>query len=896
MDNIALTEVDKNKYMRLEYNNITYYISNSIDAELTFDEIVDLYDVLKNKKMFSFISAEEWRKIVKYVFDIRKEIINFDNSSIIEDKNNNRTKYSVPFNESSAWQIFKKGLLNSGKYSFREIEQLEKGTIHILNNLSNNKEDSPVKGLVMGYVQSGKTTSMEALISMAGSFEWNLFIVLSGTLENLRLQTLDRIKKDIDKCPGSIHWLFSPNFEEDKIDDIIRSGKKVVLVILKNSKRLENFYQWLFQASDASLNKTKVLLIDDEADQASLNTKKKNDEASKIYELIQKIINSASLRTGAMNYVGYTATPYGIFLNDYEGIYPKNFIYKLPCSNKYIGAQKIFGNKESNVDSEVDGLNIKRIFGSNDIGILYDAIQKKDYKLMPKSLKKAVCWFIDTLAIRRYNNYKKPVSMLIHIDRLTDVHFYLYQLLSFWFNNFENKKEIKELCYKIFKEETSKFGRENFCAVMSNYNYDIEDYPSYYDIKPFVNEIVDNKLEFLNMIPDNDGIIKYDFKKGLIAVIDNSKIKTNSTIEPRLYYPNDGQVEFATGHIIIGGDSLSRGLTLEGLTTSYFCRGASQVDTLMQMGRWFGYRVGYELLPRLWLDDSSCEKFKIMTDIEYDLRNNLDKYVVGENPATCAPLIKEVYFRGLKLTSPAKMNCKKVSRKMNYSGIKPQTIYFDSNIELQKQNYNATIEFIKKINLNFAYNNSSNLLAEKVDISSIKSFIKNFKFCYKNEFFNNIDAFFEWIELNSDDKFNYWNVIVDNPISNSAVISVDNLNIHKDVRSKLKGNANYINIGRLQRTANYYCDIEIPSTLKTEEEKLKYRMKNLTTPQLIIFIIDGNGKSSKIKNSDMREDLNFDGDIVGLQFNITGEYDVKKTQYVTLSIPASILNDIESKG
>lgn len=131
---------------------------------------------------------------------------------------------------------------------------------------------------------------------------------------------------------------FSPDLKKEAAYNFLNSDKRVVTVCLKNSKRLQDLKDWVFDNSEQGLKNTKILLIDDEADQASLNTKDVNStERSKINSLITEIINNKDVK--AMNYVGYTATPYGNFLNE-MATYPKDFIYTLPKSIKYIGVKK----------------------------------------------------------------------------------------------------------------------------------------------------------------------------------------------------------------------------------------------------------------------------------------------------------------------------------------------------------------------------------------------------------------------------------------------------------------------------------------------------------------------------------------------------------------------------
>ena len=211
---------DQKKYIEFckeKYNEIKLIISNSFSMQMKM-EIISNFDMFQ--QVTSFEISEEyrniWKDLVEFVKGIEDGTIDNDLGIMIEQKHKN--SYSVPQDIRSPWQILKKGLIGKKIYSHEEIDSLEKGTIKVLNNLSiNTIGEEPVKGMIMGYVQSGKTTSIESLISMAASWGWNVFIMLSGTIENLRIQNLNRLQADIEcRKNGNIHWKFNPDFKLDK--------------------------------------------------------------------------------------------------------------------------------------------------------------------------------------------------------------------------------------------------------------------------------------------------------------------------------------------------------------------------------------------------------------------------------------------------------------------------------------------------------------------------------------------------------------------------------------------------------------------------------------------------------------------------------------------------------
>ena len=878
--------IDRNKYIefcKAKYDEIKIIISNSFAMKMKM-EIVSNFDLFQ--QVTSFEISEEyrnvWKDLVEFVKGIEDGTIDNDLGIIIE--GNHKNAYSVPQDVRSPWQILKRGLIAKKIYSLEEIDSLEKGTIKILNNLSiNTKGEESVKGMIMGYVQSGKTTSIESLISMAASWGWNVFVMLSGTIENLRIQNLNRIQADIEyKKNGNIHWKFNPDFKLDKAYELINSDKRIVMVSLKNSTRLKQLRDWLFAAGGLSMQKAKILIIDDEADQASLNTCDiTKEERSKINSLITDLVDNHIDEVGAMNYVGYTATPYGNFLNEFGSIYPKDFIYMLPKSNKYIGPQEIFGYVDIANESNIDGLDIKRIISQDEYeDILELGRDAKSFKI-PFSLKKAICWFIITLAISRYRDSKAPVSMLIHMHRKTDMHKIVSETLSNWLKSISREKIIN-ICNDVYNEETKRFTKDDFYSIMQKYNREIENYPSFEAIKPFIDEILNSKLGYMKVLDDG----KIEYTKGIHMVVDNCNISKSldDNQNPRLAYPKkEDNISFATGFIVVGGDTLSRGLTIEGLTTTYFCRKVSQVDTLMQMGRWFGYRIGYELLPRLWIDEDNLNKFVIMTDIELDLRNDLEKYEYGSDPKECGPAIKQSFNSKLKITSKSKSQSM-VEVEMDYGGETPQTYIFDDDNKKQIANVDITNLFLKGLgDFKLSYRNR-NYLKENVDFALIKKYLLSFSFCSETAFFNNISAFCDWVDLVDVEYLRKWNVIVVNNTQskNKYWKFSDNYSAGKSIRSKDIENEKpgYINIKVLRGIDDVLSDVTSNYEnidLSSSEGKLESR-KKIKIPQLIIYRIDGKGISNKKRKN--REDLNLDYDIIGLYLFIPGEHYKKNIKRV----------------
>lgn len=843
---------------------------------------------------------EIWKNLVDHIKEIEDGIIPTEQGKIIDEDAVN--DFVVPTNSRSAWQCFKEQLREKGIYSVDEIANIERGTIRILNNLSLETEE-PRKGMIVGYVQSGKTTSIEALITMAADYGFNLFIVLSGIIENLRKQNLNRLKKDIEfGRNGNIHWVFSPDLKNEAAYNLLNSDKRVVTVCLKNSKRLQDLKNWVFNNSKQGLKNTKILLIDDEADQASLNTKDVNSsERSKINELITGIINNKDVK--AMNYIGYTATPYGNFLNE-MATYPKDFIYTLPKSTKYIGAEEIFGKPDTEDQFLSDGLNIKRpILECNEFGLdemkMIKEIEDGISKELPKSLKDAICWFIITASIFRIKGRIDPVSMLIHTNRKVDTHYKMYNAIKEWLEE-QNIDGFIKRCEKVYNEEV--ITKEDFFKVMKDYPMEIQEIPKFEslinEIKCFLNE----RPKFLEI----DNRAKIHYNKGLNMVVDNCTIDsyTNEYEYARLAYPKEEDgVEFSTAFIIIGGNTLARGLTIEGLTTTYFCRRTGQMDTLMQMGRWFGYRIGYELLPRIWLDNVNLERFQELARVEYELREDLKKYDFRLTPMDYGPIIQNSYLTKFVITSRNKMQTS-IPATMNYSGAKAQTTLFDKDEEIQKKNIEICEKFLNSLGeYAKAYNGLSNIIKEDVPFEFIKNnLLLKFNFCKRSNFFNNIEAFCEWVDKIEDDRIKKWNIIVNNVKKDKNMLDDKYWNVSGNLlckieRSKKKNydNEDYFSIGSLRSTRDLVSDIKVEGGIKDKSEKEIIQIRESTKkPQLIIYRID---KDSKVfGDSKTREDLGVNVDLIGMYLFVPSDKNKNYKNYeqeVTIRLDANKIKEEE---
>ena len=247
--------------------------------------------------------------------------------------------------------------------------------------------------------------------------------------------------------------------------------------------------------------------------------------------------------------------------------------------------------------------------------------------MIPKQLKNALLWFYCCFAIKKVFKDNKPVSMLIHTSQRQPDHERMGECIKNWLKGYNALSFISD-CQKVYDEQTKQFTLTKFKNSYKNYGEkNVRDYPNFDEI---TNSLVDIfNIGIKSIIIDTDG--EPDFSKGVHLCIDNCSHhlgeKGNEHI--RLIYPKE-KLDYPTGFIVIGGATLSRGLTIEGLVSTYFLRTIKQADTLMQMGRWFGYRIGYELLPRIWMSQDTKEKFEFLSVMDLELRQKM-KYMEDKN-------------------------------------------------------------------------------------------------------------------------------------------------------------------------------------------------------------------------------------------------------------------------
>lgn len=811
----------------------------------------------------------------------------------------------IPEAEKSSWQLYKNHLLATG-FSANAVYEIGRATIALLKRLnSNTSETEPIKGLVIGNVQSGKTANMAALMAMAADWGWNMFVVLSGTIENLRKQTQSRLQRDLSH-PGNLVWtgldhlsLKSPigqraqdlYFDND-------SNIRYFTVCLKNTSRLKNLLKWL-QADPNKQRQMKILIIDDEADQAGINTAKlETKERKAINRLIVNLVENRTydskelaVKYKAMNYISYTATPYANFLNEStpESLYPRNFIRTLQSSDEYFGPQQLFG---AELSDEFDGLNIIREISDEDMTEI-KKIHDSEQSIIPPSLQTAFCWFLCSASAMRRRAYKKPISMLIHTSQRQAHHDQIHKSLIKWVGS-HSEAEILDTCMRIWDTETSSFTKEDFFAQYASYGREREnvtDYPEFSEISDGIRQLL-GRITPIHL--DDDEQMQYH--QGIHLCIDNCSYngKSNDGDFVRLAYPDSAADPYpspAPAFIVIGGSTLSRGLTIEGLVSTYFCRNVAQADTLMQMGRWFGYRKNYELYPRIWLTTDIKKKFEFLSDLDLELRNDLYQYMVGgKDPREYGPRVKNSPKASwLKVTAKNKMQ-RAVPIEMDFTGTSTQTRLYPDDIEVLSKNLTLTRHFIDRLNNGQISHARNSVVFSDIDFSVIETeFLSKFVSASRGHVFNAINAFCEWIhQVTAEGNLTEWDVIfAGNGTVGATTHTEENSwqtkygSVGKITRSRKQTNSEYrtIDIGVLRDAKDFVADVDLDklspesrhavesgASMSTRYQQIRAEAGLDKTPQMIIYIID---KSSKAA-SKLRVDLNSGVDLAGVCINVPG--------------------------
>ena len=625
------------------------------------------------------------------------------------------------------------------------LEKLDEETSRVTGLLANpHNPGEKRKGMVMGNVQSGKTRNFAGVIAKAVDAGYRFVIVLSGMHNNLREQTQTRLTEQV--FSGSEWYSLTQSiYDLDLVTNatqVVENQPFVCAVVKKNTKRLANLTRMLKEIPDNLLKLRPVLIIDDEADQATPNSMAQRANISAINRRMREVW--AQVETGS--YVGYSATPFANVLIDPdedEDLFPSDFITTLATGPEYFGARRVFGladTVDDNGETE-PGLDMVRIIPAAEAETLFPPSDAGDRDFfdppLPASLRDAFAWFIVATAIRRARGQMGYSSMLIHTTHYTAPHEAMRRRVTALAKELETRVGWRDLATfeHSWNDETNRVAQEATMPL-----------PTWDDVRSRIPAVL-AELE---------------------VVVDNAKS------EDRLDYDPANGTERTI--IAIGGGTLARGLTLEGLSVSYFTRTSSTYDTLMQMGRWFGYRPGYEDLPRVWVTEGLDQDYAFLARVEDDLREEIESVQDSDlTPEEMGVRIRTHPGR-LQITADNKMYSAEVVQ-LGLSDTANQTTILDgSDPRLTRANLQAVENLISGEAPQPLNRRGKYLIVPDVSGQRVITFLQSFrahpdqKWLSNRTKQNNLDNMIHWIQEFAPG--NIWNVVL---AGNSRAMAPDGI-------------------------------------------------------------------------------------------------------------------------
>lgn len=721
--------------------------------EISLESIASAVDetITQNQEMFDNVDRQS---VIDILVLKLKGSLGIGRGMHIEDKTDNYPSWLTSERKKS-WNYWGRYKTKLELYLPDEVvEEIDSSTDYVLNKLGDPLDLNSYwdrRGLVIGDVQSGKTGNYTALINKAADAGYKIIIVLAGLNNNLRSQTQVRIDEDfighISNADGScknyvgvglIDDSISPDYGTTRDDNGdfnkrnakngITPGNATIFVVKKNKTVLENLISWLSTRLSNEIdseNKTRkissfpLLVIDDESDNGSVDTGLQDfeDEVPDLEynpKTINKLIRRLLTLFTNSSYVGYTATPFAnIFIhhlaktkNEGKDLFPSHFVYVLPSSSEYLGAKSLF------LDSRLRNKLILKSIDDSESWIP----EKHDKSFSPSlnssygipiSLEKAIGSFILSVALRKMRGQgNKHCSMLINVSRFVAVQEKVQKLVESYF-------------IKLKQSIQRNIGADHYISILhdlwkNDYQIAVNEYAINEDFAYYYKLSKSSFEEVLNVVRDVIQDICMKLINGFASDVLDYKLYENIGLKT----------------IVVGGDKLSRGLTLEGLTVSYFFRSVRSADTLLQMGRWFGYRTGYEDLCRVYLTPALQDDFIESARISEDTRHEFFRAQQrGISPISYCYKIQQ---RDIAPTSKGKSrHAKEIN--LNYNGQLIQTTLFDEvNLAQNYQVSMALLESLKSHNLKMGIEKDSSKLDSvarflNIPAKEILDFLSNYR-------------------------------------------------------------------------------------------------------------------------------------------------------------------------
>ena len=759
-----------------------------------------------------------------------------------------------------AWHADWPGLarsLRANGLSDEDLEEIDRASSKIVSRLGDpGTVRFGTRGLVLGHVQSGKTTNYTAVMAKAADAGYRLFIILSGMHNALRNQTQQRLERDLllreqDRWYNLTH---NGDFgDPGNAPVILTSGKRCLAVVKKNVHRLKSLNNWLDSAPDAVRN-CAILVIDDECDQASIDVG--SETRSAISDLLRRLLDRPKVA-----YAGYTATPFANVLIDPqsdEDLYPRDFIVALDQPRRHMGTETIFGREPLSQDEALfksDGRDIVRHVPEDEVDGIRPPTQTTRLEAWEPSpapsLRDAIRYFILATAARRARGQSGHSSMLIHTTM---------RVLG--------QEKTRAPVRQILDETRRHLTQGKVAALRSLWARERGSAPvpglpavSYEALATHIGSV----LRQCSVVVDNSG--------------------SADTLE----YGEEPQVV-----IVIGGNTLSRGLTLEGLVVSYFLRSATAYDTLLQMGRWFGYRPGYEDLPRVWMTTELHDWFIHLATVEAEIRVEIDRYEREQRtPENYAVRIRT--HSGMTVTSRAKMGSARPAR-VSFAGERVQSFFFRHrdhdwlarNLEAGRSLVRAAVRNGARLE---AVRQTGQWLLRNVHVDHVERFFHSYSFHENHHPRLSRQTILDYISRqNALGDLLTWNVLVVGAMDRSERRAIDlglDAKIALLVRSRLRtGGGSSANLKTVMSKADLVAD------LAADDDDLAGSAQNQSTVQLLRSRPRGTGllalypidRDSAPTERGVREPLDALEDVLGVGIVFPETDEMTPVKYVAAAL------------
>ena len=848
-----------------------FYVPDELSIVKSIDKTGDMYRLVLPEIGLTEDEKDLVIKKIKSVHSVYQE----EGSALLGDYEHDYKWYENFLNEGNEeyyWTRYKNYLAVQKHFPPEVIYTLEQDTLRKIMSYLGNPNDSngfSVRGLVVGDVQSGKTSNYLGLVTKAADAGYRVIFILTGTIESLRKQTQIRAEEGFvgydvvsamdvgvgrgDRTPKS----FTSRSKDFVADDDQNTNIKIsnypsepmIFVVKKNASVLKKLYSSL-----KNINTTKqyqkinapMLLIDDEADNASINTKKAEDDPTKINKYIRSIL---SLFTKS-SYVGFTATPFANVFISYDredemlrdDLFPRDFIYSLKAPSNYCGSRQYFFNPNNNVRHILDGNEE-----------LFPMKHKKEWhgdKLFD-SLYHAINTFMIANAIRDIRdasvNIRTNRSMLINMTRFTKVQLVIKDIVDDYYLRVKN-------------------------AIKQTHKLDA----AYALTNPLIASLKKTFDEEYKSIIVNGSVISWEAVRASLyqSIKDIQIIVVNSSKQSsKLNY--DDHKDTGLRVIAIGGLALSRGLTLEGLCVSYFYRNTATFDVLMQMGRWFGYREGYADLCKIFITKESADYYKYICRSIEDLRKDIE--IMGrqnKKPEEYGIRVRnDSIDLGITAANKSRNTKKMVYHKSFYGNIF-ETPHLHRDLDIIERNIELTLNFLHKIDISQRDSSVRHPYFRKISKKDVVQLISSISVHKASESYFDQKQILRFLKR-TDEELNYFDVLIIGGQEDSKnrfvfpELAIDNALVFRtyDVpdedTSVIRMSCQRARLGGRADAKNGLSSEQLPQgdSIRSQDYMVKGR-----NPLLIIYFIDPDnsnlsdeemytGASSKSENVKVRREL-----------------------------------------